>query len=278
MHFTVRFLLELLLVVVATAAPTGPDADSNEQHIAQLPESASDEDSCGLTNLQVAEAMANESDDASILSLPFFFIEEGMDQPAAPVLIKPNLKRPASAALDMNLAILNAATNEAKRRRVSNRARETQDPVTQEASSFLIELQDPSRGGPNGKATVLSVWTIWNEQLRNPDPFHTALIKKYEDKLYVNGRSGTNLAEKWVIKYRYYKEIGKEIDRRLAKNYGKSLERIIGRLEFIRNNIYNRKTVKALVDGICIARGEDPIIPGRSGRDGVDIKALLDAE
>jgi uncharacterized ubiquitin-like protein YukD len=42
-----------------------------------------------------------------------------------------------------------------------------------------------------------------------------------------------------VIKYRYYKEIGEEIDRRV-KN-GKSLEEVIARLEVIRLSIKNLK-------------------------------------
>jgi hypothetical protein len=273
MHFPAHFLLSLILVVAATAAPTGSDSDSNEQHITNLPESASDEDSCGLTMLQVADAMANVSDDASILSLPFSSIEEDMVQPAAPVLRDPNPKRPACVAVDID--ILNA-DNEAKRRRVSYPSREAQAPATQEAPSFLIELQDPSRGGPNGKATVRSVWTVWDEQLRNLDPFHTALIEKYDDKLY--DYNGKNLAEKWVIKYRYHKEIGEEIDRRMAKNDGKSVDQIIARLEKILLSIKNRKTVKALVEGIRNARGEDPLIPGRSGRNGVDITESLDED
>jgi hypothetical protein len=128
--------------------------------------------------------------------------------------------------------------------------------------SNLIELPSPSRGGPNGPSTVPSVWKVWNEQLRNPDVFHTELIERYRNKLNA-GRSGRNWAEKWIMKYRYYKVLGEEIDRRLAKNDGKSLDSIVTRLEFIRLSIFDRKTIKALSEGIRIARGEDPIIPKR---------------
>jgi hypothetical protein len=145
--------------------------------------------------------------------------------------------------------------------------------------SNLIELPSPSRGGANGKATVLDVWTVWNEQLRNPDAFHTALIEKYGDGtgIYKAGKRGNGWAEKWFLKYRYYEEVGEEIDRRLAKIDGKSVDQIIGRLEYILNQTYNLKTVKALVEGIRIARGEDPISPARNGKE-VDIKDLLEED
>jgi hypothetical protein len=149
------------------------------------------------------------------------------------------------------------------------------------APSSLIDLPSPSKSGNTGKATVRSVWTVWNKQLRNPDAFHTALITALIEKYGDDGsgiyRDGKDWEQKWFIKYHYYKEIGQEIERRLAKKDGKTVDQIIDRLDKIRESIYNLKTVKALVEGIRNARGEDPINPGRNGKE-VDITESLNEE
>jgi hypothetical protein len=49
--------------------------------------------------------------------------------------------------------------------------------------------------------------------------FHAALIGKYGDGTGIN-EDGIGWEKKWVLKYRYYKEIGEEIDKRV--NEGKS--------------------------------------------------------
>jgi hypothetical protein len=277
MHFTVHFLLDLLLVVAATAAPTGPDSDSSEQHITKLPESAFDEDSCGLKMLQVADAMAYASDDASILSFSSIEEEGELSVPAAPVLRVTNPKRPASIAVDMNSASLNAAieAKKIKRRMVSKLVRKSRAPATKEPPMSLIELQHTSKGGSN-EATVLNVWKVWNEQLRTPEQYHAALIEKYDgSRLHGPSGSGKGWEEQWFAKYRYYKELGEEIDKRVKD--GKSLEEVIARLEVIRMSIYNLKSVKALVEGIRIARDEMPFVPARNGQE-VDIKDALEAD
>jgi hypothetical protein len=99
------------------------------------------------------------------------------------------------------------------------------------------------------------------------------LIKKYGDGTSIK-EDGTRWEQKWFLKYQYYKEIGKEIDRRVKD--GKSVERIIKRLEFIRMQIKGLKSVKRLVEGIRIVRGEEPF--GESRGKVVDIKALLEED
>jgi hypothetical protein len=72
-----------------------------------------------------------------------------------------------------------------------------------------------------------------------------------------------------------YKELGEEIDKRVKD--GKRLGEVIARLEVIRMSIYNLKTVKALVDGIRIARGDEPFNPALRSRisSEVDVKDAL---
>jgi hypothetical protein len=136
----------------------------------------------------------------------------------------------------------------------------------------LIEI--PSLGGRGScqpSLTVNDVWMVWNATLRNLDHWHMALIS---DR---NGISPRNLhktwAGKWYIKYRYYREIGVEIDERLAKNDGLSEDDLVDRLETVRQNIKHNRSIQALVDGLRLERGSKPFNSKR--KTGFDISGEL---
>jgi hypothetical protein len=69
-----------------------------------------------------------------------------------------------------------------------------------------------------------------------------------EDK--ANNTNCKTWAGRWYMKYRHYKEIGKEIDERLETD-GMSFEEIIARLEYIRRSIPHR-SIQGLVDGLRV--------------------------
>jgi hypothetical protein len=96
------------------------------------------------------------------------------------------------------------------------------------------------------------------------------LIKKYGDGTGIK-EDGTGWEQKWFLKYRYYKEIGEEIDGRMRNV--KNVDQIIKRLDYIRKQIYGRRSVKRLVEGIRKARGDKPFVESM-----VDIKSLLEAD
>jgi hypothetical protein len=77
------------------------------------------------------------------------------------------------------------------------------------------------------------IWHVWKTKLRDLDAWHRGLIADRERKS--NSANKKTWEGRWLIKYRYYKVIGEEIDeRRSAMNYGKNVGEILARLEFIR--------------------------------------------
>jgi hypothetical protein len=108
---------------------------------------------------------------------------------------------------------------------------------------------------PNARTTVLDVWNVWVKRLSSGplDDFHQDLASK----AYYMGWEG-----KWAAKYRFFEEIGDEIERRMKRrmNAGKSVLEIINRLDTIRRNMTTCPTIQGLVDGLRVARGDDPYI------------------
>jgi hypothetical protein len=139
------------------------------------------------------------------------------------------------------------------------------------APSDLIIL--PSLGRGYG-LPLREVWGIWNTTLRDLDPWHMGLIADRKDKSY--GTNCKTWAGRWYMKYQYYKEIGKEIDRRIVKGKGKSVDEIIDRLEFIRLSI-PQLLIQGLADGIRHARGAPPFFKSKK-KIIYNIRQLLEAE
>jgi hypothetical protein len=123
----------------------------------------------------------------------------------------------------------------------------------------------------NGKVRINDVWSVWNSTLRNLDVWHKGLIAaKYRMKFqsHYDGWAGS-----WFTKYRYFREIGVEIDERLAKNDGLSEDDLVDRLETVRQNIKHNRSIQALVDGLRLERGSKPFNSKR--KTGFDISGEL---
>jgi hypothetical protein len=141
----------------------------------------------------------------------------------------------------------------------------------------LINLPASSRGGERG-ITVQETWEIYNkisQRCLGPNDLHLKLLKHFGDTK-PKPRFGT-WADKWFIQYQYYKEVGDEIERR-SEDGGKSVQEIMARLEAIRLSIRDRRTMKALADGIRIWRGGEAFVTSKSKMvEEVDISEALDA-
>jgi hypothetical protein len=129
---------------------------------------------------------------------------------------------------------------------------------------------------PEYHTTVRFVWNAWNTALREDDldDFHRDLIAS-KDHLSIQPQY-YGWAGIWFTKYRFYKEIGEEIDRRMKD--GQSLDSIINRLEFIRLSIRwpSQPTINSLVEGLRHARGEKPF--NKQRKKAVDIRRMLEEE
>jgi hypothetical protein len=92
---------------------------------------------------------------------------------------------------------------------------------------------------------------IWNSTLRDLDVWHLGLIAE-KDLLKIQ-RSYDGWAGKWYGQYRYYREVGEEIDRRLANNEGEGEGVTVDRLNAVRQSILYSPTIHGLADGLRAA-------------------------
>jgi hypothetical protein len=124
--------------------------------------------------------------------------------------------------------------------------------------SSLIVL--PALGGAREVGpllTVVDAWEFWNSTLRDLDEWHKGLILDREGQTI---RTNQGIwAGKWFLKYRYYREIGEEIDRRFKLRDGLSVEDIVERFRLFD---YRSNTTPRFKDWltVCVGveRGRDP--------------------
>jgi hypothetical protein len=112
------------------------------------------------------------------------------------------------------------------------------------------------------------VWNVWNSTLRELDAWHMGLIASEELKS-INTTCDL-WAGMWFRKYRYYKEIGEEIDWRLGKNDGLGEKDIVDRLNVVRLSIKHSPSIPGLTDGIRKYRG---FVPFRKRIVAIDISS-----
>jgi hypothetical protein len=138
---------------------------------------------------------------------------------------------------------------------------EFKEPVAHAQRFKAYSGKDPLRNliglpGIGRRYTVHAVWTVWNSTLRNLDVWHKGLTAaKYRLKIqpHYDGWAGTGFT-----KYRYFREIGEEIDRRLEVRDGLSVEYIVDRLDVVRLSIRPRSSVQGLTKGLRNYRGFVP--------------------
>jgi hypothetical protein len=121
---------------------------------------------------------------------------------------------------------------------------------------------------PGYHAGVRDVWNVWNTKLRNLDSRHRNLIEEKES-LRIQYRY-TDRTGRWFTKYRVYKEVGEEIDRRMKD--GQRLDEAIDQLDLIRWSIPYH-SIQRLVDGLRHARGDTPF--NKKIKNVIDIRHLL---
>jgi hypothetical protein len=120
----------------------------------------------------------------------------------------------------------------------------------------------PNLRGQGASITVNEAWKVWNSTLRDldTDKWHKGLIAA-KDLLKIQGHY-SGWAGKWSRTYRCYREVGEDVNRRLANNDGMSAIEITGRLESIRLSIQSRTStsIRWLVDGLRSAKGQEPFV------------------
>lgn len=110
--------------------------------------------------------------------------------------------------------------------------------------SNLIPLLSIDKGS---SITVHEVWVVWNSTLRSLDDWHKGLIAETE---------GSNIhalwARKWYRTYRYYREIGEDVER----NLGKSVPEVTDRMDSYRL-AFQINSIQGLFDIMRVARGKE---------------------